>query len=101
MAVKVVLCCANGFTTTMLCKKIREEAEKQGLKMEVSAWPMTELDSAAFDADVILLGPQVRFNLQKVKKAFPDKPVLLIDSRALAFIDGAAVLEQIKGELDK
>ena len=100
MAVKVVLCCANGFTTTMLCKKIREE-EKQGLKMEVGAWPMTELDSAASDADVILLGPQVGFNLQKVKKAYPDKPVLLIDSRDLAFIDGAAVLEQIKSELDK
>lgn len=99
MEVKVVLCCANGFTTTMLCNKIREEAAKEEHTYSVHAYSLSELDKAAADADIILLGPQVRFNLSKVKKAYPNKPVLMIDSQALAFINGAAVLKQVKQEL--
>lgn len=99
MSVKVVLCCANGFTTTMLCKKIQQEAENEGLDYEVKAYPLTELDTVAGDAAIILLGPQVSFNFKKVQGAYPDKPVEMIDSQALAFVNGKAVLEQIKKAL--
>lgn len=99
MSTKVILCCANGFTTMMLCKKIREEASNQGLDYEVNACPISELSTFAKDANIILLGPQVRFNLSKVKGEYPNIPVALVDSQALAFTDGAAVLKQIKKEL--
>lgn len=97
--IKVILCCANGFTTMMLCKKIKEASSKEQLDFNVNACPISELSTFATDANIILLGPQVRFNLQKVKNEYPNIPVVLIDTQALAFTDGAAVLKQVKKEL--
>ena len=45
------------------------------------------------DADVILLGPQVRFELKKVSGLFPDKPVEVIDMKDYGMMNGQKVLE--------
>lgn len=100
MSTKVVLVCANGFTTTMLRNKVDAEAKEFGLDLDVKAYPMTEIDVVAEDADVLLLGPQIRFKLNEMKKKYPQKHILLVDSQAVAFVDGKKVLKQIRDELN-
>lgn len=99
MSKKIVMLCANGFTTTMLRNKIREEIEKAGLDYTVDAYPLTEIETVAVDADMILLGPQVRFQYSKTKAKYANIPVEMIDSQALAFADGKKILKQITDQL--
>ena len=53
------------------------------------------VDEAAAVADVILLGPQVRFQLESIKKRV-SVPVEAIDMREYGTMNGVAVLNQAK-----
>ena len=50
-------------------------------------------------ADIILLGPQVRFQLKSVKEKFPDIPVESIDMAAYGMMDGKKVIATVKKTL--
>ena len=71
----IVLCCNQGMSTSMLVKKMREAAVKNGVDVQIDAYPISEIEEKAPDAAVILLGPQVRFELNRVKGLFPNIPV--------------------------
>ena len=45
---------------------------------------------------LFLLGPQVRFNLAKVKEQCPNCPVEAIDMAAYGAMDGAKVIRRVK-----
>lgn len=62
---KIVLLCSAGMSTSMLVKKMQAAAEAENYACEIAAYPMTEAGNKAADADVVLLGPQVSFNLAK------------------------------------
>ena len=62
----IVLCCNQGMSTSMLVKKMREAAAKNGVDVQIDAYPISEIEEKAPDAAVILLGPQVRFLLIRV-----------------------------------
>lgn len=62
----------------------------------IEAYSLNELDEKGKEADVILLGPQVRYNLDKVKKVYPDKPVQVIDMGLYGMMKGKEVLEEAK-----
>lgn len=93
----VNLFCANGFTSSMLRNKIREEAKKKGLDYQVDAFPYSEIGEQGEKADIILLGPQIRYNLKHVQEQFPNKKVILIDMKTWGATDGAKVVSQIEG----
>ena len=63
----IVLCCNQGMSTSMLVKKMREAAAKNGVDVQIDAYPISEIEEKAPDAAVILLGPQVRFELNRVR----------------------------------
>jgi PTS system cellobiose-specific IIB component len=71
---------------------MREEAQKKGADYEINAYSMGESDKFAPEADVILVGPQIRFALNNFKKKYPNKPIEAIDMRAYGMMDGKAVL---------
>ena len=45
-------------------------------------------------ADVVMLGPQVKYMLSKWKKQYPEKIIEAIDVRIYGMVDGAKALEQ-------
>ena len=53
------------------------------------------------NADVILLGPQIRYNLKHVEKDYPTMPVILMDMRLYAAMDGEAMVKQAQAALEK
>lgn len=93
---KVSLFCANGFTSAMIRNKIREAAKKRGLDYEVEAYPYAEIGEEGARSDVILLGPQIRYNLKHVQETYPDKPVILLDMQTWGSMNGDKVVEQIQ-----
>lgn len=93
---KIVLLCSAGMSTSMLVKKMQAAAAAESYDCEIAAYPMAEAANKAADADVILLGPQVSFNLGKVKEQLPGKPVSAIEVRMYGRMDGKGVLDMAK-----
>lgn len=96
---KIILLCAGGMSTSLLVAKMKEEAQKDGYACEISAHSTAEAVKVGKDADLILLGPQVRFSLGKVKSQCPGVPVEAIDMRLYGKMDGKALLELAKNKV--
>ena len=90
----IVLMCAAGASTSMLVQRMQRAAEQQGFECTIEAHPVNQAAEFA-DSDVILLGPQVRFELNKVK-AQVNCPVESIDMMAYGTMNGEAVLKQAR-----
>ena len=65
---KIVLLCASGMSTSMLVKKMQEAAKAENYDCEIAAYSAAEAVEKASDADVVLLGPQIRFSKDKIAK---------------------------------
>ena len=94
---KILLICSAGMSTSLLVTKMQKAATDRGLDLDISATGSGTYKDIAETADVILLGPQVRFMLREVSAAIPNKPIEVIDMRAYGKIDGSAVLDQALG----
>ena len=97
---KIVLLCSAGMSTSILVTKMQQAAADQGYEVEVSAHSVSEATRVGANADIILLGPQVRFNLSNVQKQLPGKPVEVIDMRAYGTMNGEAVINEDKKVLN-
>ena len=90
---KILLICNAGMSTSMLVKKMQESAQEQGLDLEVEAQSLTEAKKHLEDYQVILLGPQIRYELANVTAA-NGLPVAAIDMRDYGMMNGPKVLAQ-------
>jgi PTS system cellobiose-specific IIB component len=89
-----MLVCSAGMSTSLLVTKMKKHAEAKGL--EVNIWASAEADAKStwVKADIILLGPQVRFLESKIKKMVDDKiPVTVIDMVSYVAMNGQKVLD--------
>lgn len=93
---KIVLCCAAGMSTSMLVQKMKAEATKRELAIEIEACPVAEIESQLSHADVVLLGPQVQFEFQRLSElsAPLGKPVAVIDMMDYGTMRGDRVLDK-------
>jgi PTS system cellobiose-specific IIB component len=95
---KIALFCAAGMSTSLLVNKMKAYAAEIGYEVDIQAHPIAEAAKYAADADIALLGPQVRFNADKVK-AQVSCPVESIDMAAYGMMDGKKVIESVKKAL--
>ena len=93
---KIVLLCAAGMSTSLLVSKMQAAAKEEGYECSIAAYSLNELAVQGPTADCILLGPQVRYQQDKVKAAFPEKPVAVIDMRLYGMMKGREVLDAAK-----
>ncbi|MGT2784888.1 PTS sugar transporter subunit IIB [Streptococcus merionis] len=98
---KIVLVCSAGMSTSLLMNKMEEYAQTIHLDLDVVAYPIAEVNEKGQDADVVFLGPQVRFNLNKVQQAFPDKPVEAINIQDYGMMNGKNVVKHALELLEK
>lgn len=90
---KILLVCAAGMSTSLLVNKMKDSAKENGIEIEINALPVAECASAIDDVDIVLLGPQVRFEKAKVENLAGGRiPVSVIDMKAYGKMDGDAVL---------
>lgn len=98
---KIVLVCAGGLSTSLLVNKMKDAAKEIGYNCDIAAYPIAEVMSVSIDADVVLLGPQVRYKLEEAKKAC-SCPVDAIDVKDYGMMNGRAVLDtarQLMGDM--
>ena len=80
-------------STSLLVNRMKEAAETKEIEFQIEAHPVGQIEKYGEAADVILLGPQVRYELKNVKKMFLDKPVEIINMQDYGTMNGAKVLD--------
>lgn len=97
----ILLVCSAGMSTSMLVTRMLDSANTKGIDVKIEAHPVAEVEKYGLEADAILLGPQVRFQLNNVKKIFPNKVVQVIDTRDYGMMNGEKVLNTVLEALEK
>lgn len=90
-----MLACAQGMSTSSLVEKMQRAAEE--LKVEGKIWAVGngQIRDNCKDADIILLGPQIRFRKAEIEKQINYYcPVEIIDMMDYGTLNGEAVLKK-------
>ncbi len=95
----IILFCNQGMSTSLLVKKMEEAAKSMGYECTITAHPMIEAGIVGKDADIILLGPQVRFKQKEIAAKCPGIPVEVIDISAYGTMNGEKVIGSVKQTL--
>ena len=94
----ILLVCAAGMSTSVLVSKMKAEAEKQGKQYKIWAVGGADLANNLDGTDVILLGPQVRYTLNTIKKQAEkyNIPVEVIPMADYGMCNGENVLKLVE-----
>lgn len=90
----ILLVCSAGMSTSMLVKKMEAAAQEKGVEAHI--WAVGDAASASElpKADIVLLGPQVRYLKKKMDAAVAGRiPVEVIPMKDYGSMNGAAVLD--------
>lgn len=96
--VTITLACNGGVSTKMLCKKIIEAGLTRDLDIKCEAYSINNVGEHIEGSDVLLIGPQVKWMLGKMRDQFPNTPVEVIDMHDYGTMDGAAILDKLAPE---
>ena len=92
--VSILLVCSAGMSTSMLVKKMQAAASEKNIEATIWAVGDAESEVEAKKADIVLLGPQVRFLKSKMEERVGHaKPVAVIDMASYGSMNGAKVLD--------
>lgn len=90
----ILLVCAAGMSTSLLVNKMKEAAKVKNIEVEIKALPVAECTSVIDKMDIVLLGPQVRFQKSQIEAIVKGRiPVEVIDMRLYGTMNGQVVLE--------
>ncbi|QRG67555.1 PTS sugar transporter subunit IIB [Brevibacillus choshinensis] len=91
----ILLCCNAGMSTSLLVQKMEQAAKDKGLNARIWAVSADEVKRHIDQADVLLLGPQVRYKLSEMKKEGEARgiPVDVISTTDYGTLNGKNVLE--------
>lgn len=88
----ILVCCASGMSTSLLVEKMKRAADEHGIEAKIWAVPGKDVRNNADQADVIMLGPQVRYAVNEVTRGIHDKPIEVINMRDYGMMNGEEVL---------
>lgn len=104
-AKQIMLACAAGMSTSLLVSKMEKAAEEQGLDANIFALPLMEAEEYAQSnhVDVVLLGPQVAYQLGAFQESLAEKgvPVAVVPMVDYGMMNGPKVIALAKELMDK
>lgn len=100
----ILLACAAGMSTSLLVTKMKEAAQEKGIEAKIYAVSVAEVDKEITDnnIDVVLLGPQVRYEESNMaKKLAPHGiPLAVINMQDYGMMNGSKVFQTALELLD-
>ena len=97
---QILLVCSAGMSTSLLVTKMEAAAKDANYEAKIFALPFSDAPRVLEDVDVILLGPQVRFQKNTIEKAMEaagvSKPCEVIDMKDYGMMNGEAVYKKAK-----
>lgn len=101
--VNILLACSSGMSTSLLVSKMEAVASERGIETKIWAVSQDRAEKEIADADVLLIGPQMRF-MKKKLEAVGQKlnvPVDVINPVDYGRINGEAVLDTALSLIEK
>ena len=89
---QILLVCSAGMSTSLLVTKMEGAAKDAGYDAKIFALPFSDAPRVLEDVDVILLGPQVRFQKSAIEKLAAGRK----NMRDYGTMNGKAVFEMAK-----
>lgn len=91
----ITLVCASGMSTSMLMTKMKNSAAKIGVEVQVVAMSEGSFKNYQEPTNVLLLGPQVSYMLNEMKKEYEPKgiKVAVINMVDYGMMNGEKVLK--------
>ena len=96
LMLKIRLFCAGGMSTSLLVTKMRAAAEEAGIEADIEAHGVGSVDRRVDSTvDAVLLGPQVGYQANQVKKTLAPLgvPCEVIPMTDYGMVNGKAVFE--------
>jgi len=83
-------------STSMLVQRMKEAAQKKGVEVSIKAVPVSEFKENLGEADIVLLGPQVKYEQAKLQAQADalGKKVAVIDMMDYGMMKGDVVLDK-------
>ena len=95
---KLVLVCYSGSSASILKDRMLAWARANLLDVEIIVSSLAGLDEE--DADIVLVGPQVRCALASVRERVPERiPVMAVDTRDYGMAKGDRVMQAALDEI--
>lgn len=94
--IRVLLCCSSGITTSYFVEKMRSAADLLSLDMDFTAVSYNNLFVKGFNADVILLAPQISYLYEKAVAILKEKTIIVIPASVFAAYDVSRLLTLIQ-----
>ena len=100
---KVMFVCSAGMSTSLLVEKVKKEAKNAGVDLDLYAVSEAEAKKDLTQAEILLLGPQVRYLESAFRKELEGSGVKMdvIEMRTYGLMDGKKVFQQIEAMIDK
>lgn len=95
----IVLLCNMGMSTSLMVNKMRAAAKDSGYECEINAYALQKANEIIPTADILLVGPQIAFELDRLQREYPDKQIEAIEMMDYGRMDGKKVLEHVKAVL--
>ncbi|HJD45585.1 MAG TPA: PTS sugar transporter subunit IIB [Candidatus Mediterraneibacter norfolkensis] len=92
----IVLLCNMGMSTSLMVSRMREAAEKQGYECKIDAYALQHAEEIIPTADILLVGPQIAFEIERLQAEYPDKKMEAIEMLDYGGMDGEKVLNHVK-----
>ncbi|QAA35143.1 PTS sugar transporter subunit IIB [Clostridium manihotivorum] len=94
--INIVLFCSAGMSTSLLVTKMEAAAKAKGLEVNINAYPEAQMKKYIPEADLVLLGPQIRFALARAKQICDEHnvPIDVIAPQDYGMMNGQKVLEK-------
>ncbi len=90
----IYLLCAAGMSTSLLVEKMKDAAAKMNYECFIEAHPISEASKIKDKADIILLGPQVRYQMKKVQSTCPGVIVDTIEPTDYGLLKGDKIVQK-------
>lgn len=99
--IHVLLCCTCGLTTSFFTMKLNESATAMGIKMDFEAVPYDRLYETAASKDIVLLAPQIGYQLKNAKKILTDKAVFAIPAAVFSSYDVLGLINFVRDNVNQ
>jgi len=97
----VMLSCSSALTTSFFAENLQQAADSMGLDYHFEAVSYNRLYEKGSEADVILLAPQIGFELEKVKEAFHHRVVMVIPAKIFAQYNAYEMIAEIRNQISE
>lgn len=91
--IKILLICSAGISTSRLVERMADHAKKLEVKVKIKSIDDANKSKSIPKASIILLGPQIRYTIDEVKKLSGSTPVMVMDSQNFGLLRGDLLLE--------